>query len=106
MMHSTRPDQPEDMCTTVPPAKSRPLIVAFVFQQPFIMPLTPQTMWPCVKYTSSIHKVMNTKMAENFMRSAMEPTMSAGVMMANINLEHGNRRFPKPSRSNPGSARK
>ena len=24
MMHSTRPDQPEDMCTTVPPAKSRP----------------------------------------------------------------------------------
>ena len=28
---------------------------------------------------------MNTKMALNFMRSAMEPMMSAGVMMANIN---------------------
>src|SRR3984957_9800718 len=26
MIHSTRPDQPEDICTTVPPAKSRPLI--------------------------------------------------------------------------------
>ena len=49
------------------------------------MPLTPQTMWPCVLYTSRIHRVMNTKMALNFMRSAMEPTMSAGVMMANIN---------------------
>ena len=48
------------------------------------MPLTPQTMWPWVKYTTNIHRVMNTKMALNFMRSAMEPTMSAGVMMANI----------------------
>ncbi len=27
---------------------------------------------------------MKMKMAENFMRSAMEPIMSAGVMMANI----------------------
>src|SRR5579862_137873 len=44
MMQSTRPDQPEDICTTVPPAKSRPLITASGFQQPFIMPLTPQTM--------------------------------------------------------------
>src|ERR1700722_5258815 len=85
MMQSTKPDQPEDICTTVPPAKSKPLIAAFAFQQPFMIPLTPQTMWPWVKYTINIHKVMNTKMAENFMRSAMEPTMSAGVMMANIN---------------------
>src|SRR5580698_6805601 len=85
MIQSTRPDQPEDICTTVPPAKSRPLILASGFQQPFIMPLTPQTMWPCVLYTSNIHNVMKTQMAENFMRSAMEPTMSAGVMMANIN---------------------
>ena len=28
---------------------------------------------------------MNKKMAENFMRSAMAPMISAGVMMANIN---------------------
>src|SRR5208282_3594647 len=85
MMHSTKPDQPEDICTTVPPAKSRPLIDAAEFQQPFIMPLTPQTMWPCVLYTSRIHRVMKTKMALNFMRSAIEPMISAGVMMANIN---------------------
>src|SRR5215472_15860880 len=32
MMHSTKPDQPEDICTTVPPAKSRPLILAAAFQ--------------------------------------------------------------------------
>src|SRR5580658_9499577 len=85
MIHSTKPDQPDDMCTTVPPAKSRPLILASAFQQPFIMPLTPQTMWPWVLYTNNIHSVMKTKMAENFMRSAIEPTMSAGVIMANIN---------------------
>src|SRR5580693_8552196 len=48
MIHSTRPDQPDDICTTVPPAKSRPLIVAAAFQQPFIIPFTPQTMWPWV----------------------------------------------------------
>src|SRR5208282_5790955 len=72
MMHNTRPDQPEDICTTVPPAKSKPLILASGFQQPFIMPLTPHTMWPCVLYTISIHRVMNTQMAENFMRSAIE----------------------------------
>src|SRR5580700_1419010 len=48
MMHSTKPDQPDDICTTVPPAKSRPLIFASAFQQPFIRPLTPQTMWPWV----------------------------------------------------------
>src|SRR5215831_11565398 len=75
MIHKIKPDQPEDICTTVPPAKSRPLIEAFAFQQPFIRPLTPQTMWPCVLYTSRIHRVMNTKMAENFMRSAMDPMM-------------------------------
>src|SRR5271170_5275739 len=85
MMHNTRPDQPDDICTTVPPAKSRPLIAALGFQQPFIMPFTPHTMWPCVLYTSSIHRVINTRMALNFMRSAIEPMMSAGVMMANIN---------------------
>ena len=41
----TSADQPEDMCTTVPPAKSIALIVASAFQTPFIKPSTPQTMW-------------------------------------------------------------
>src|ERR1041385_2621576 len=37
-------DQPEDICTTVPPAKSMALMVAYLFQTPFIMQSTPQTM--------------------------------------------------------------
>src|SRR4051812_14937404 len=41
---STIADHPEDMCTTVPPAKSMALIDALAFQTPFIMPSTPQTM--------------------------------------------------------------
>src|ERR1043166_2022538 len=45
MMHRINADQPEDMCTTVPPAKSMALIVAFGFQTPFINPSMPQTMW-------------------------------------------------------------
>ncbi len=43
--HSTSADQPEDMCTTVPPAKSIDLMLALAFQTPFIRPSTPQTMW-------------------------------------------------------------
>src|SRR5881397_1171061 len=42
--HRTSADQPEDMWTTVPPAKSIALIGAFGFQTPFIMPSMPQTM--------------------------------------------------------------
>ena len=45
MMHSTSADQPEVMCTTVPPAKSIALIFALAFQTPFIRPSMPQTMW-------------------------------------------------------------
>src|SRR4051812_38627592 len=37
-------DQPEDMWTTVPPAKSIALIAAVAFQTPFIRPVAPQTM--------------------------------------------------------------
>src|SRR5262245_37536768 len=43
--HSTSADQPDDMWTTVPPAKSIALILASAFQTPFIIPLIPQTMW-------------------------------------------------------------
>src|SRR3954470_24890356 len=44
MTVSTIADQPEDMCTTVPPAKSIALMEALAFHTPFIMPSTPQTM--------------------------------------------------------------
>src|SRR5206468_7679019 len=43
--HRTSADHPEDMCTTVPPAKSIALIFALAFQTPFIRPSTPQIMW-------------------------------------------------------------
>ena len=36
--------QPEDMCTTVPPAKSSAVILASGLKVPFISPVTPQTM--------------------------------------------------------------
>src|SRR5436309_5068844 len=36
-------DHPEDICTTVPPAKSIALIFASAFQTPFTNPSTPQT---------------------------------------------------------------
>src|SRR5262249_16247748 len=42
--HSTSADQPDDMWTTVPPAKSIALIDASAFQTPFIIPEIPQTM--------------------------------------------------------------
>src|SRR3954454_19300138 len=84
MSASTSADQPEDMCTTVPPAKSMALIEASLFQTPFISPSAPQTMWASGKYTTNIQSRMKSMMAENFMRSAMAPTISAGVMIANI----------------------
>src|SRR4051812_42228285 len=42
--HRIRADHPEDIWTTVPPAKSIALIFALAFHTPFIMPSTPQTM--------------------------------------------------------------
>src|SRR6266850_6809737 len=82
--HRMSADHPEDMCTTVPPAKSMALIFAFAFHTPFIKPSTPQTMWASGKYTINIHKTTNTMIAMNFMRSAIAPTISAGVIIANI----------------------
>src|SRR6266850_5081880 len=43
--HNTSADHPDDMWTTVPPAKSIALIDASAFHTPFISPLIPQTMW-------------------------------------------------------------
>src|SRR6266446_4719116 len=41
----TSAHQPDDMCTTVPPAKSIALILERGFQTPFIQPSIPHTMW-------------------------------------------------------------
>ena len=84
MMQSTSALQPEVMWTTVPPAKSIAGIFASAFQTPFMRPVPPQIMWAIGKYTTNIQMVTKRMMAENFMRSAMAPTMSAGVMMANM----------------------
>src|SRR6185295_15739070 len=81
---STSADQPDDMWTTVPPAKSMALILAAAFQTPFIMPSAPHTMWASGKYTMNIQSTMNAMIAEYFMRSAIAPTIRAGVMIANI----------------------
>src|SRR5690348_14658918 len=80
----TKADHPEDMWTTVPPAKSIAWMGALALPTPLIMPSIPQTMCAKGKYTMSIQSVTNTRIAENFIRSAMAPTISAGVMMANI----------------------
>src|SRR6478672_12282697 len=77
-------DQPELICTTVPPAKSIALIFASAFHTPFINPSTPHTMCASGKYTTNIHNVTNSRIAEYFMRSAIAPMISAGVMIANI----------------------
>src|SRR3954466_9260281 len=84
MTASTMADQPEDMCTTVPPAKSMALMEAFAFQTPFIMPSMPHTMWASGKYTTTIQATRNAMRDEYFIRSAMAPTMRPGVMIANI----------------------
>src|SRR5690349_8094958 len=85
MSASTSADQPEDMWTTVPPAKSMALMEALAFHTPFMKPSMPQTIWASGKYTRNIQPTMNSISELYFMRSAMAPTMSAGVMMANIN---------------------
>src|SRR5580765_830133 len=77
--------QPEDMCTTVPPAKSIAWIEAFAFHTPFMQPLMPQTMCASGKYTITIHNAMKSSIALNLMRSAIAPRIRAGVMIANIN---------------------
>lgn len=45
MRQRTSADQPEDMWTTVPPAKSIAGMAAAAFQTPFIQLVAPHTMW-------------------------------------------------------------
>jgi len=73
----TSADTPDEMWTTVPPAKSSAPI--FLSQPP-----SPHTQWASGSYTSVAQSRTNRMNAENFFRSAKAPVMSAGVMMANI----------------------
>ena len=45
IMQRTSDDQPQDMWTTVPPAKSIALTIALPLVSPFIAPSTPHIMW-------------------------------------------------------------
>src|SRR5690606_38032991 len=76
MIAATSPATPALMCTTVPPAKSSTPA----------LPRNPPPHTQCVTgaYTTSDHSPMNQSMAENFIRSANAPTISAGVMTANV----------------------
>src|SRR6266702_5796146 len=78
----TSADTPDVTCTTVPPAKSRHGNLPVTA---FSSPPTPQTMCAIGLYTTMAHSTMNSSIAENFMRSANAPVISAGVMIANIN---------------------
>jgi len=64
------------MCTTVPPAKSS---APRCMSQP-----PPQTQWASGEYTRMLHSPMKIAYAENLMRSAKAPVMSAAVMIANM----------------------
>src|SRR5487761_621470 len=82
-----KPATPELMCTTVPPAKSSTLMVAASL--PLLRkPSGPHTQCATGAYTTVAHSAMNTHIDENFMRSANEPAISAGVMIANVIWKH------------------
>src|SRR5436190_11990040 len=77
----TSADTPDETCTTVPPAKSRQgNLPPAAFKNP---PL-PQTMCASGAYTNRNQSVINNTVPLNFIRSAVAPVISAGVMTANI----------------------
>ena len=72
------PAIPALICTTVPPAKSSTPLTAS-------HPEGSHTQCAIGQYTTSSQMPMNHSIAENFMRSANEPQISAGVMIAKVN---------------------
>ena len=68
---------PALMCTTVPPAKSSA-------PRRNSQPAGENTQCATGAYTTSAQSPRNQTHAENFMRSAIAPVISAGVMTANI----------------------
>src|SRR5438876_12089982 len=77
MTAQTSADMPDEMWTTVPPAKSS--APSFLSQPP-----SPQTQWASGSQTNVAQSTVKSRNAENFFRSANAPVMSAGVMTANI----------------------
>src|SRR5882672_866182 len=77
----TRADTPDEICTTVPPAKSKQ---GNLPPAAFKYPPLPQTICASGAYTKRNHSVMNNTVPLNFIRSAVAPVISAGVITANI----------------------
>jgi hypothetical protein len=75
---ATSAAMPALMWTTVPPAKSR------IPQSHSRPPLPDHTMCAIGKYTSVTHSPAKIISAEKRMRSAIEPTISATVMIAKV----------------------
>src|SRR5919197_3693853 len=75
------------MCTTVPPAKSSakkwPCEDGII--ERFSQPKPSNTQCATGAYTTIDHTATNATKAPNFQRSAVEPVISAGVMIANVN---------------------
>src|SRR5688572_9691249 len=77
MIAATMAEKPLVMCTTRPPAKSMAPALK-------IQPSAPQTMCATGQYTTRNQRVMNAHYTLNFIRSAIAPRISAGVMIANM----------------------
>ena len=78
----TSAETPDEMCTTVPPAKSS--VGNFPPSEAFKNPPLPQTMCASGAYTIKNHSVIKSTVPLNFIRSAVAPVISAGVITANI----------------------
>src|SRR5664279_2286617 len=87
--HSAKAAAPALMCTAVPPAKSSTPQFA---SHPPPLPSVPKSNTQCAtgKYTMVVQIVAKIDHERNFVRSAIEPEISAGVMIANINWNAAN----------------
>ena len=79
-MAATNAAIPALMCTTVPPAKSSAPIIS-----PNKEPSPDHAMWQRGAYTMIDQTTEKINIAENFIRSANAPAISAGVIIANVN---------------------
>ena len=68
---------PEDACTTIPPAKS----ITPIFRR---KPSGYHVQWANGQYTNIQNSIMNRRYPEKRTRSAKDPVMSDGVMIANF----------------------
>src|SRR5690606_37893934 len=71
-------------CAAVLAAASVAAATAFAASPTASGPAQYQTMCAIGKYTNVTHRATNSSSAENFMRSAKPPTISAGVMQAKV----------------------